>query len=346
LKSGGGVAILATMDPTEAAAMLAANLAPAAPSADDAASDADAAPADPPATTSAPAAEEQDSADTLSPAVRRLVRQYDLDITGIHGTGPAGRIRVGDVIGMLGGRAAEPPPRMAEAARRTAPDSNDGASEAGDERLADAPYRETAHGTAATPAEAATSAITSTVFECDLSRVLSHRKKQRGNNTDLLLTSYFVVACAEASRTTAELTDGRAARFGVQLTAAEGLLHSLFVATEDLVPGSLDERVRAVDAKLRAGAELATANLLVHHYGASGSLLATPTPIGAGHAGSIGIGRVRREIVVRTADDGDEAPRVAARCYVTLSFLPERIALQRANQFLAHAIRILEQWPE
>ena len=45
-----------------------------------------------------------DPADTLSPAVRRLVRQYDLDITGIHGTGPAGKIRVGDVIGMLGGR--------------------------------------------------------------------------------------------------------------------------------------------------------------------------------------------------------------------------------------------------
>ncbi len=42
--------------------------------------------------------------DTLSPAVRRLVRQFDLDITGIHGTGPAGRIRVGDVMGLLGGR--------------------------------------------------------------------------------------------------------------------------------------------------------------------------------------------------------------------------------------------------
>ncbi len=42
--------------------------------------------------------------DTLSPAVRRLVRQFDLDITGIHGTGPAGRIRVGDVMGLLAGR--------------------------------------------------------------------------------------------------------------------------------------------------------------------------------------------------------------------------------------------------
>jgi hypothetical protein len=54
---------------------------------------------------------------------------------------------------------------------------------------------------------------------------------------------------------------------------------------------------------------------------------------------------MRREIVVR-AVDGVEQPRVTARCYVTLSFLPSRIALERANQLLAHAVGLLEQWPE
>src|SRR5512134_3839442 len=53
---------------------------------------------------SAPPDSTPDPDDTLSPAVRRLVRQFDLDITGIHGTGPSGRIRVGDVMGLLGGR--------------------------------------------------------------------------------------------------------------------------------------------------------------------------------------------------------------------------------------------------
>jgi len=294
------------------------------------------------------AAPDQGPVDTLSPAVRRLVRQYDLDITGIHGTGPSGRIRVGDVIGMLGGRAAEPPPRSAETTRTRAPDSDDGVLEPRDEEPStDATYRDSGHTAAVTPVETGAATTTSTLFECDLGRVLSHRKRQRSNNIDLLLTSYFLVACAEASRTTAELTDGRAARFGIHLAAAEGAVHSLFVDTED-TPGSLEERLRALDAKLRAGAagEFATANLLVHHYGASGSLIATPTPIGAGHTASVGIGRVRREIVVRTMDDGEEAPRVTARCYISLSFLPDRIALHRANQFMAHVVRILEQWPE
>src|SRR5262245_7398917 len=39
-----------------------------------------------------------DDPSIMSPAVRRLVRQYDLDVTGVQGTGPGGRLRVGDVI--------------------------------------------------------------------------------------------------------------------------------------------------------------------------------------------------------------------------------------------------------
>jgi pyruvate/2-oxoglutarate dehydrogenase complex dihydrolipoamide acyltransferase (E2) component len=254
------------MDPTEAAAALAANPTPAATSAGDAATDVGAAPSDHDVSAPTSATADATPADALSPAVRRLVRQYDLDITGIHGTGPSGRIRVGDVIGMLGGRAAEPPPRSAKTARTPAPDSDDLALVRSEEPTTDTPYRATTRTTAAVPAEAGAPAITSTVFECDLSRVLSHRKRQRSHDVDLLLTSYFLVACAEASRTTAELTDGRTARFGVQLVATEGALHSLFVDTED-TPGSLEERLRALDAKLRAGtADFAAANLLVHHY--------------------------------------------------------------------------------
>jgi hypothetical protein len=43
--------------------------------------------------------------------------------------------------------------------------------------------------------------------------------------------------------------------------------------------------------------------------------------------------------------DGDEAPRMGAVCYVTLTFLPDRIPPQRANRFLAELVRVLEHWP-
>src|SRR5262245_40070585 len=67
--------------------------------------------------------------DTLSPAVRRLVRQFDLDITGVHGTGPSGRIRVGDVMGLLGGRTdtgkRDAPARAAASDLGEAPPADD-----------------------------------------------------------------------------------------------------------------------------------------------------------------------------------------------------------------------------
>jgi hypothetical protein len=132
------------------------------------------------------------------------------------------------------------------------------------------------------------------------------------------------------------------------LSTADGALRSalLDIATVSW-DAALHERVLAVDEALRASLDtgLDAANLLVHHYGESGGLLATPTPIGAGHAASVGIGRARREIVVRTID-GVESPRVAARCYVSLSFFADQVPLHHANRVMTEAMRLLEQWPE
>ena len=284
-----------------------------------------------------------DPRDSLSPAVRRLVRQFDLDITGIHGTGPAGRIRVGDVMGLLGGRTDSgnrDAPLRAEPGEGDEEPSDAGAREA--EMLANA---------AALPAievQARAAVPTSAVFDCDLGRVLAHRKKQRAENVELLTTSYFLTALATALDAAPEITAGHPPRFGVFVTSADGALRSasLDVATVSW-DAALDERVRAVDAALRASFDLGVgaANLLVHHYGESGCVLATPTPLGHDHAASVGIGRLRREVIVRTVN-GADAPRLAARCYLTLSFFADRVPLHHANRTLADAVRTLEAWPD
>jgi 2-oxoglutarate dehydrogenase E2 component (dihydrolipoamide succinyltransferase) len=276
-----------------------------------------------------------DPAETLSPAVRRLVRQFDLDITGIHGTGPSGRIRVGDVMSLLNGRM--------DSGNRDAPAR--AAATAGDADL-DAGGAAAAQAVTALPGVTA-HVPTSTVFDCDVGRVLAHRKELRLEEIDLLTTSYFLTALAAALDATPEITAGHAPRFGVLLTTPDGGLRSALLDTAAVSwDSSLDERVRAVDAALRANldVDVSAANLLVHHYGESGSLLATPTPIGAGHAASIGIGRLRREIAVR-ANDGVETPRVVTRCYLSLSFFEHSVPLHHANRALAAATGILESWP-
>jgi hypothetical protein len=49
---------------------------------------------------------------------------------------------------------------------------------------------------------------------------------------------------------------------------------------------------------------------------------------------------------VRANDAGEEAPRVAALCNVSLSFLPDRLAFDRANAFVAAIVRALETWTD
>lgn len=299
------------------------------------------APAAPVTSASTDAAEPQ-SLDDLSPAVRRLVRQFDLDVTGIRGTGPAGRIRVSDVIGMLGGRTDS---GNRDAAPRPPPPEYDESQDAVATEAETPPHAGVEAAPSAAPLVAAPS---TTVFDCDLGRVLVHRKRLRENNVDLLLASYFSTAVAEALPAAPELVPEAATELGLVLSAAEGVARTSVVdlsASEGAA--ILEQRLRSIDAALRANIDtpVASADLLVHHYGESGSLFTAPMPIAAEHAASIGIGRVRREIVVRTVE-GTESPRVAARCYVTLSFRPERIDMHRANRFLAHAVRVLEQWPD
>jgi hypothetical protein len=302
----------------------------------------------PAATAESPAPSDGEEHETLSPSVRRLVRQFDLDITGIHGSGPAGRIRVGDVMGLLAGRTdsgkRDAPARPPEP-DHVAESANHGecvADDAGETfaQSTEPPARSEPVTNAAIP--------TTTVFDCDLSRVLAHRKKMRLDNIELSTTSYFLTALAAALDSAPEIAAGRAPRFGVKSTAADGAVRSALLDTAGLPWGSaLGERVRAVDAALRANldGDVSAANLLVHHYGESGSLLATPTPIGRGHEASVGIGRARREIAIRVVD-GVETPRVTARCYVSLSFYPDRVPLEHANRCLAGAVRTIESWPD
>jgi pyruvate/2-oxoglutarate dehydrogenase complex dihydrolipoamide acyltransferase (E2) component len=346
LKSRFGLAILAGMSRTEEA--LPSDATPDAPQTHEAA--ADAVDANAGAELRADAA--ASPADTLSPSVRRLVRQFDLDVTGIHGTGPSGRLRVGDVMGLLGGRKdsgnRDAPARPASRGEDAESSADDAIVEPTAAEAKPVVEREpTPTKPPAAEPSAYAAAPTTTVFDCDLSRVLAHRRRLRRDDIELTTTSYFLTALAAALEKAPELTAGEPVRFGVSLTASDGRLRSSVLEVPDTLAESLDERVRAIDIALRANLHtpLEHSNLLVHHYGESGSLLATPTPIGAGHVASVGIGRLRREVVVRVAD-GIESPRVATCCHVSLSFAADRVPLHDANRALAAAVALIESWPE
>lgn len=276
-----------------------------------------------------------EDADALSPSVRRLVRQYDLDVTGIHGSGPHGRIRVGDVMAMIGGRSptadAEAPPgaRHFELAQN--------GMELRDERGAQA-----THEAVDTPWPTVPMAI---LFECDVSRVLLHRKLERERGNDVVLTAYFAAACARAMTLLGEPGSDETADLGVLLAREDG------TAVGALVAGAGEQPFAAVHAQLSSAlarganeTEIGDVAMVLHHHGTGGSLLALPLPLPRGRRAAMGVGAVRRAVAVRSVN-GEESARIVSQCYLTLTFHPEAVAPARADRFLGECVRTLESWP-
>ena len=317
---------------------------------------------------------EPDDAAPLSPAVRRLVKAYDLDVSSIRGSGPSGRIRVGDVMAALG-NSAEPAESDAAAiddrpASAPAPASGPGPAESTDSFVAHAATDAAAEAAGRVPAfviDAQAAAVpATTVFECDLGAVLAHRQREKGQGRDVSLTAYFAAAGAHALRHVPDLPEasGRVVRIAVHrlvdgraemrvLTDADALqldeLSSRIASApppETAPPAPIDDTADARGPEMSSTDETTPrAALTIRDLGAAGAVLAVPTPLDAGCAASLGIGKPRRQIVLRNVD-GQETPRAGAACFLSLSYDPRRIGFAQANELLARVVTRIERWPQ
>src|SRR5690606_10926487 len=208
----------------------------------------------------------------LSPSVRRLVKQYGLDPRAIPGTGPDGRIRVADVMAVLGGRAV---------------------ASAEDERAADpAEARNTVRfGTDPIPRPSTLAPIT-TVFECNMTAALTHRKQMLSGKAELLLTSYYLLACVKALQAVPEANGGAPEiNIAVALAGNEGRTVTPVIYHADTLDlAGINDTLREAHQRLRAGhlgmEEQRGASFVLYHHGLTGSLLAAPTPLGENHSAS------------------------------------------------------------
>jgi pyruvate/2-oxoglutarate dehydrogenase complex dihydrolipoamide acyltransferase (E2) component len=271
---------------------------------------------------------DEPSGETLSPAVRRLVKLYGLDAGKIPGTGPGGRLRVSDVMAVLGSSANSLP----------------------DELPSDPPERsETRRKDPVAPVAPAVTAETPTtsIFECDMSAVLRHRKRMLAEKTELLLTSYYLVAAARALRSIPEICGHAAAiRIAVALTAPGNRTVMPVVQHADLLDlVHANRALRDAHSRLLSGHAPDDSNdaFPLFHHGLTGSILATPTPLPAASLASLGVGRIRRQIAVSNVS-GESGPRVVPMALVSLSFRPSQLDIHRANEFLAVFVRQLERW--
>jgi 2-oxoglutarate dehydrogenase E2 component (dihydrolipoamide succinyltransferase) len=294
----------------------------------------------------------------LSPAVRRLLSERGLDPSAVRGSGRAGRITVEDVLRTAPGSAPErrrqapastaAPAAVAEAVSR----SHRVPHTAVRKRIADHMVQSLLH----------TAPHVTTVFEADLTAVLTDRARQREEfarrGAPLTLTAYFVQAAVVAIRavpeansrwtdTALEIYDS--IHIGVA-TAVEGVglvvpvLHDADARDLFDTARGLDELVRRARAGNLSPADVRGGTFTISNHGVSGSLLAAPIIINQPQAAILGVGKLEKRPVV--VEEGDEQKIVVRpRCYVTLTLDHRVMDGHQANHFLQVFVQKLTGWP-
>lgn len=299
------------------------------------------------ATARAPASER------MSPAVRRLLAEHRLNASEVRGTGEAGRITVDDVLAAAkhGRSAAGPQPAVVA----TVPPA-----EAGARRIAHTPMR---RRIAAHMVESLlqTAPHVTTVFEADLTAVLTHRARHRAalaaRGVSLTLTTYFIAACVDAIRAVPE-ANGRWTDDAILVheridigvgTALEGRglvvpvirdVGGLDLAGIATALGELVQRAR--EDRLTPG-ELRDGTFTISNHGVSGSLVAAPIVINQPQSAILGIGKLEKRAVVVGRDGRDEIV-IRPRCYVTLTIDHRVLDGHQANRFMQTLVGRIEGW--
>ena len=322
-------------------------------------------------TTQAPAAaytEEEPAAASgpLSPLVRKMVREHNIDLSQITGTGSGGRITKQDIEGYLAHQAAPAAPRQPAApAAAPAPQTA---------KAAPAPGPLPPVGQAKTRVEPMstmrlkiaehmvlskrTSAHVTTVHKVDMTKVAKVRERHKANFqaqygfslTYLpFITRAAVVALREYPLLNASI-DGNNILYhneiniGIAVALENGLIVPVIRNADErnvlgLQRAIVDLAGRARSRQLKPE-EVQGGTFSITNFGSFGSVLATPV-INQPQVAILGAGMVDKMPVVI-----DDAIAIRSISYLSLTFDHRLIDGALADQFMTKAKQVLEDWSE
>jgi 2-oxoglutarate dehydrogenase E2 component (dihydrolipoamide succinyltransferase) len=284
----------------------------------------------------------------LSPAVRRLLKEHQLDPSAIQGTGKGGRVTVQDVEGALAARQPASPPARPEGppTRPSVIPSVRKPHSVMRKSIAEHMVR-----------SMQTAPHVTSVFEADLTAVSRHREAHKAafetSGTKLTLTAYFVRATVEAIRAVPEansrwhddaLEVWEDVNIGIATAlGAGGLIVPVLRKAQDLdleatARGIHDLTERARHSSLTPH-DVQDGTFTISNHGVSGSLLAAPIVINQPQSAILGVGKLQQRPVVV---DGEVVARPMV--YVTLTIDHRVLDGFTANAFLTRWVETLEHW--
>lgn len=292
----------------------------------------------------------------LSPAVRKLVKQYNLDPDAISGSGRDGRITVDDVERFLEQAVTKPQTQAvgeAEFASTEGIPSRKVPHDNMRKRIASHMVNSLLH----------TAPHVTSVFEADLSAVVQHRAKNKEafaeKGVKLTLTAYFVKACVEAMEEVPEVNSRwreeeleifEDINVGVGTALEEkGLIVPVIKQAQILDLFGIASRLQELTEKARNGeltpADVQGGSFTISNHGVSGSLVATPIVINQPQSAILGIGKMEMRAVVREVE-GQNSIQMRSMCYVTLTIDHRVLDAFQTNKYLTRLVSIIQSWTD
>lgn len=353
------------------AAAVAPAKAPEAPAANPAPPPAAAAP---PAPEPAPAAEMESPNGPLSPLVRKMAREYNIDLKQVKGTGAGGRITKQDLESYMSAQGARtmaqatpPSPPPAPAAAPSAPATPVPVAKP----AIPAPAPATSHRARVEPmstmrqsiakhmlASKQTSAHVTTVHRVDMTKVAKMREKykaefQQRNGVSLTFLPFVTRAAVEAIRAfpivNASIQDTNIlfhedVNIGIAVALENGLIVPVIRGADGMNVTGLQRSIADLAGRARSRQlkpeEVQGGTFSITNFGSFGSIFATPI-INQPQVAILGVGAVEKMPVVV-----DDAIAIRSQCYLALTFDHRLIDGALADQFTAKAKEVLENWSE
>lgn len=318
-----------------------------------------AAPAAPPSPAPTEPAEPADEQGPLSPLVRKMAREYNIDLSRVKGTGEGGRITKQDVEAYMSSQAARtyesaaPAPAAAAAQAPAAPMPLAESAKTRTEPMSTMRQKIAEHMVMSKR----TSAHVTTVHRVDMTKIAKLRDRSKAefqarNGFSLTFLPFVTAAAGEALRAfpifNASL-DGknifyhRDINIGIAVALEGGLIVPVIRnADEKNVAGLqraiVDLATRARSRQLKPD-EVQGGTFSITNFGSFGSIFATPV-INQPQVAILGMGAVEK---VPAVVEGD-AIAIRSQAHLALTFDHRLIDGALADQFCQKVKAILEGW--
>ena len=292
----------------------------------------------------------------LSPAVRRAVKDNDIDPGTIEGTGRNGRVTRADVDRVMAERVTEPvSAAKVTSAPAPVPAPSGGVRSVPHDRMRLAIAQNMLSSVTVAPHVTA-------FFEADFSAIMAHRKKHKAvferEGVALTYTAYMVAACVEAMKAAPAINarwhDDRLDIFtdiniGIGTALGDrGLVVPVVQKAQKLSLRGIASRLSELTTKARANqlqsADMHGGTFTISNYGVSGSLLASPIIISQPQSAILGVGKLEKRVVVREVD-GVDTIQIRPLAYVSLTIDHRVVDGHQTNGWLSRFVEIIESWP-